>query len=87
MVYRVRFTHRAEKKYAALPQSARIRIIRSLEQYASDPFHYHDVKKVKGCPADKPRFRIRIGEYRATFRIIQDQLIVQSCRGWEKEEF
>ncbi len=79
MVYRVRFTHRAEKKFAALPQSTRIRIIRSLEKYASDPFQYHDVKKVKGCPADKPRFRIRIGEYRATFRIIQDPLIVQSC--------
>jgi len=87
MVYRVRFTHRAEKKFAVLPQSARIRIILSLEKYASDPFHYHNVKKVKGCPADKPRFRIRIGEYRATFRIIQDQLIVCVVAVGKKKNF
>jgi mRNA interferase RelE/StbE len=48
----------------------------ALENYAADPFHRHDVRKVKGCPPEKPRYRIRIGEYRATFRIIQDQLVM-----------
>ncbi len=76
MVYQVKFTHRAEKAFVALPRIARIRIAVALEKYAANPFHRQDVKKVKGCPSDKPRYRIRIGEYRATFRIIQDQLVI-----------
>jgi mRNA-degrading endonuclease RelE of RelBE toxin-antitoxin system len=83
----MRFTRRAEKKFAALPQTTRIRIIQSREKYASDPFQYHHVKKVKGCPADKPRYRMRIGEYRATFRIIQDRLIVCVVAVGKKEKF
>nr|WP_320161299.1 type II toxin-antitoxin system RelE/ParE family toxin [uncultured Methanoregula sp.] len=76
MIYRVLFTHHAEKAFTALPQVARIRIEIALENYAADPFHRQDVKKVKGCPPDKPRYRIRIGEYRATFRIIRDKLVI-----------
>ena len=76
MAYQVIFTHRAEKAFAALPRTARIRIAIALEKYAANPFHRHDVKKVKGCPPEKPRYRIRIGEYRATFRIIRDQLVI-----------
>jgi mRNA-degrading endonuclease RelE of RelBE toxin-antitoxin system len=87
MVYRVRFTHTAEKAFAALPQPARIRIEVILENYASDPFHHHDGRKVKGCPPDKPRYRIRIGEYRATFRIIQKHLIVCVVAVRKKKNF
>ena len=76
MAYRVIFTHTAEKSFAALPQTTRIRIEIALENFAADPFHRQDVKKVKGCPPDASRYRIRIGEYRATFRIIQDRLII-----------
>ena len=28
------------------------------------------------CPPEKPRYRIRTGEFRATFRIIQDRLVI-----------
>jgi mRNA interferase RelE/StbE len=87
MVYRIRFTHTAEKKFIALPQSARIRIGIALEHFAADPFHHQDVKKIKGCPVDKPRYRIRIGEYRAMFRIIQDQLIICVVAVGKKENF
>jgi len=85
MAYQVIFTHRAEKTFAALPRTARIRIAIALEKYAANPFHRHDVKKVKGCPPEKPRYRIRIGEFRATFCIIQDQLVI--CVSRKKEEF
>ncbi len=76
MVYEVMFTHNAERAFAALPQGARIRIEVALERYSTDPFQRHDIRKVRGCPADRPRYRMRIGEYRVTFRIIQDRLIV-----------
>lgn len=67
--------------------NARIRIGIALENYAADPFHHYDVKKVKGCPADKPGYRIRIGEYRATFRIIQDQLVIRVVAVGKKKNF
>ena len=87
MAYQVKFTHRAEKTFAALPRVARIRIAIALEKYAADPFHRHDVKKVKGCPPDKPRYRIRIGEYRATFRIILDHLVMCVVAVGKKKNF
>ncbi len=31
---------------------------------------------MKGCPIDKPRYRIRLGQYRATFRIIQEKMVI-----------
>ncbi|MEN6518180.1 MAG: type II toxin-antitoxin system RelE/ParE family toxin [Methanospirillum sp.] len=85
--YEVMFTHSAEKAFAALPQAVRIRIEIALEQYAADPFHRHDVRKIRGCPADRPRYRIRIGVYRATFRIIRNRLVVCVVAVGKKENF
>jgi mRNA interferase RelE/StbE len=87
MAYRVTFTRRAEKAIAALPRMSRIRIEIALENYAADPFHRQDIRKVKGCPPDKPRYRIRIGEYRAIFRIIQDQLVICVVGVGKKKNF
>ena len=87
MIYQVKFTSRAEITFTALPRMARIRIAIALEKYAADPFHRHDVKKVKGCPPDTPRYRIRIGEYRATFRIIQDHLVICVVAVGKKKNF
>ena len=87
MAYQVKFTYRAEKTFAALPRMARIRIAIALEKYAAYPFHRHDVKKVNGCPPDKPRYRIRTGEYRATFRIIQDQLVICVVSAGKQKNF
>lgn len=87
IAYEVMFTHSAARAFAGLPQAARIRIEIAFEQYAADPFHRRDVRKVKGCPADRPRYRIRIGVYRATFRIIQDRLVVCVVAVGKKENF
>jgi Cytotoxic translational repressor of toxin-antitoxin stability system len=87
MAYQVKFTHRAENAFVALDRMARIRIAIALEKYAANPFHRHDVKKVKGCPPETPRYRIRIGEVRATFRIIQDQLVICVVSVGKKKNF
>jgi mRNA interferase RelE/StbE len=87
MAYRVKFTHSAEKSFALLPQKARIRIEIALEKYAAHPFDRQDVRKVKGCPPEKPRYRMRIGEYRATFRILQDQLVICVVAVGKKKNF
>ena len=87
MEYRVLFTHQAEKSFIKLPVTTRIRIEIALENLASDPFHYHNVRKVKGCPPDKPRYRMRIGEYRLTYRIMDNRLIVCIVAVGKKENF
>jgi len=76
MVYQIQFTHHAERAFTSLPQGIRIRIAVALEKYAADPFRRHDVKKIKGCPPEKPRYRMRIGEYRLIFRIIQNRIVI-----------
>ena len=76
MVYQIQFTHRAEKAYTSLPQGIRIRIAVALEKYAADPFRRHDVKKIKGCPPEKPRYRMRVGEYRVIFLILQNRMVI-----------
>lgn len=76
MVYRILFTRQAENAFIALPRAARIRVAGALEKYADNPFLRHDVRKIRGCPADKPRYRLRVGEYRVTFRIIKDQMLI-----------
>jgi mRNA-degrading endonuclease RelE of RelBE toxin-antitoxin system len=87
MAYRVRFTHCAERAFAALPQPARIRIEAALEHFAANPFHHQDVRKVKGCPPDKPCYRLRVGEYRVSFRIIREHLIVCVVAVGKKKNF
>ena len=85
MVYRVRFPRTAGRSFSALPQEVRIRIGVALERYATDPFRRHDVRKVRGCPADTARYRMRIGEYRLIFRILQEHLSVGSVAVGKKK--
>ena len=87
MRYRIQFTHKAEKSFVTLPQQIRLRIEKALYNFSKDPFHHQDVKKIRGCPPDKPRYRMRIGEYRVTFRIIQERLIVCFVAVGKKENY
>jgi len=86
-VYRVFFTPSAERSYGALPQVTRIRIGIALEKYAADPSVRHDVRKVRGHPSDKPRYRLRVGDYRIVFQIVQDKLVICVIALGKKENF
>lgn len=87
MEYRIQFTHRAEKSFIVLPEQIRIRIEKALYNFSKAPFHHQDVKKIRRCPQDKPRYRMRIGEYRVTFRIIEERLIICIVAVGKKENF
>ncbi|MCP1661438.1 MULTISPECIES: type II toxin-antitoxin system RelE/ParE family toxin [Methanocalculus] len=75
-MYTVLFTPTAEKAYGALPRVMRIRLAIALEKYAADPYARHDVRKLRGYPPEKPRYRLRVGDYRILFQIIADKLII-----------
>jgi mRNA interferase RelE/StbE len=86
-VYRVLFTPSAEKSYIALPRVTRIRIGIALEKYAADPSPRHDVRKVRGYPSEKPRYRLRVGDYQIVFQIVQDKLVICVIALGKKENF
>jgi mRNA-degrading endonuclease RelE of RelBE toxin-antitoxin system len=76
-VYQIRLSRRAEKDLAAIPQEHRIHIEQKLEEFAVHPEARHDVVKVRDSPKVAPRYRMRIGEYRATFFIFHNILLIE----------
>jgi len=86
-VYRVVLSRRAEKDLASIPQEIRIRIELALERFAASPDQRCDVVKVRDSPKKVPRYRLRIGEYRATFFIHHDVLIIEIITIGKKENF
>ena len=85
--YQILFSRRAKKELLALPQDQRIRIELALKQFAAHPDLRHDVVKVKDSPKKVPRYRLRIGEYRAMFFIHHDLLIIEIITIGKKENF
>ena len=76
MGYLVKFSEKAEKSLKRIPQFARVKIERALKSFAEDIYGHHDVVRIKGSPKDTAGYRIRAGEYRASFVIWHDVMIV-----------
>jgi len=86
-VYQIRLSQKAEKDLAKIPQKDRIHIELKLEEFAAHPEIRHDVVKIRDSPKVAPRYRIRIGEYRATFFIWHDMLLIEIITIGKKENF
>lgn len=86
-MYRLRFSRRAKKDLLSLPREHRIHIGQVLKKFAADPGKHYDVVKVKNSPKVAPRYRIRIGEYRAMFFIWHDMLLIEIITIGKKENF
>jgi mRNA-degrading endonuclease RelE of RelBE toxin-antitoxin system len=86
-VYQIRLSRRAEKDLAEIPPDHRVHIERVLKRFAEHPELRHDVVKIRDSPQIVPRYRIRIGDYRATFFIWHDILLIEIITSLEKEEF
>jgi mRNA-degrading endonuclease RelE of RelBE toxin-antitoxin system len=76
MGYQVKFSSKAEKSLTKIPQFARLKIETALKSFAEDIYGHHDVVRIKGSPKDIAGYRIRAGDYRASFVIWHDVLIV-----------
>ncbi len=86
-MYQIKLSRRAEKDLASIPQDRRIRIELALERFAASPDQHCDVVKVKDSPKKVPRYRLRMGEYRATFLIYHDVLLIEIITIGKKENF
>ena len=86
-MYQIRLSRRAEKDLAAIPQEHRIHFEQKLEEFAAHPDARHDVVKVRNSPKVAPRYRMRIGEYRATFFIFHNIILIEIITIGKKKNF
>jgi mRNA-degrading endonuclease RelE of RelBE toxin-antitoxin system len=71
----------------AIPTEHRIHIELALKKFAAGPGQRNDVVKVRHSPKNAPRYRIRIGEYRATFFIFHEILLIEIITIGKKKNF
>lgn len=86
-MYQIKVSRKAEKDLAKIPQNDRIHIEWKLEEFAAHPNLRDYVVKVRDSPKIAPRYRIRIGEYRATFYIYHDMLLIEIITVGKKKNF
>ena len=67
MTWKLKYTKKAKNDLRILPKEVGVRIFRKIEFYSKqeNPLHHAKTLKINS----KKRYRFRIGEYRAIFRI------------------
>ena len=86
-LYQIRLSRRAEKELVRIPVAHRVHIELALKRFAEHPDLRHDVVRIRDSPKVAPRYRIRIGEYRATFFIYHDILLIEIITIGKKKNF
>jgi mRNA interferase RelE/StbE len=74
--YRVEFGPSVEKNLDKIPRKTRIRILDALEDLRKDP-HPSGCKKLQG---EDDLWRIRVGDYRVVYTVVEKKLIVLVVR-------
>jgi len=72
--YAFRWRERAVRQLRAIPQPAALTILRALTPLGDDPRRPDaNVKKLTGY---EDRYRLRIGDYRVIYDVIDEQLVI-----------
>lgn len=82
MTYRVEFTRAAAKQVRKLPRQIRDRILTAVAGLAAEP-RPHGAKKLVG---EDTAWRIRIGNYRVIYDVLDEELIVTVVRAGHRRE-
>ena len=82
MTYRVEFTAAAARQMKKLPRPARDRVLEAIDGLADTP-RPHGAKKLVG---EQTAWRIRIGDYRVIYDILDEQLTVTVVRAAHRRE-
>jgi len=74
MKYAFRWRERAVRQLRTIPQTAALTILRALTPLGDDPRRQDaDIKKLAGYT---DRYRLRVGDYRVIYEIVDEQLIM-----------
>jgi len=72
--YAFRWRERAVRQLRAIPQPAALTILQALTPLGDDPRRPDvNVKKLAGYP---DRYRLRVGDYRVIYEVIDAQLVI-----------
>jgi mRNA interferase RelE/StbE len=72
--YAFRWRERAARQLRAIPQSAALTILQALTPLGDDPRRPDaNVKKLAGY---EDRYRLRVGDYRVIYEIVDEQLVI-----------
>lgn len=82
MSFRVEFTTAAARQIKKLPRPHRDRILDAIDDLGDDP-RPHGAKKLVG---ESSAWRIRIGDYRVIYDVLDDELIVLVVRAAHRRE-
>ena len=72
--YKYEISNEAKKLLKRLDKPTIIRIINAIESICSSPTNHPNVKKMKGYDGDI--YRLRVGNFRILYEIINDRLII-----------
>ena len=72
--FEVIFDPDARKELERIPKKMQQRIVDAIEVLKINPFWGKDILKLRGNLAG--RYRLRVGEYRIVYRIIEEQRLV-----------
>ena len=82
MTHTVEFTAAANREYRKLPRGIQTSIRPAIDALADDP-RPHGVEKLAGMD---DTWRIRVGDYRIIYRILDDRLVVLVIRVGHRRE-
>ncbi|WP_291051871.1 type II toxin-antitoxin system RelE/ParE family toxin [Herbiconiux sp.] len=82
MSYEVEFTGAAARQIRKLPRPARDRVLDAIDDLGDDP-RPHGAKKLVG---EQTAWRIRVGDYRVIYDVLDDELVVSVVRAAHRRE-
>ncbi|MGI8947002.1 MAG: type II toxin-antitoxin system RelE family toxin [Ornithinimicrobium sp.] len=82
MTYRVEYTSAAARQVKKLPRPARDRVLDAVEDLADDA-RPHGAKKLAG---ERTAWRIRVGDYRVIYDVLDQELTVTVVRAAHRRE-
>ncbi|MFP5461934.1 MAG: type II toxin-antitoxin system RelE family toxin [Gammaproteobacteria bacterium] len=75
-MWSIEFSREAVKALVRMPRDQAVRIRRKIDELARDPANAPNVKKL----TEHPGYRLRVGDWRVVYLLLDDRLVVQVVR-------
>ena len=74
--YKIEWKNSAYKELQKLPHPIVLKVVAAVSELSNEPFP-HGVKKLVGSEFS---YRLRVGDYRVVYEVIQDRLVIEIVR-------